>query len=343
MLSFVMVTQDDGPDLDAGLRALGAVMAPDDRLIAFDTGSTDHGAARLEAFDAPCDLIRLETGALGWAEAMRLALDLAQTPYLMALQPRDRLCPAPLSALRDHLAAAAPDLAVLQTGWWLCDPEHPMPRTDAARVTALSAPADPAALQGLCPDPRRLVLSRSPWRERSAVFGAGRTASSLYSEMLVQAGSVHVQPGPVLVHPPAPVDPVPLLRDVLREMAALPSAARTARLDARLVWLDEVVMRTPPEAGAALLDAFTLLLRGLARPLRARLRAADGPSGRVAAALHRRGRAETLATIALLAAQENRKRSDHLATDYARLRSDLDLALPGPDYLRALYARLRGP
>lgn len=343
MLSFVMVTQDEGADLDAGLRALDAVMTPDDRLIAVDTGSTDHSVARLEAFDARCHLVRLDAGALGWAEAMRLALDLAQTPYLMALQPRDRLCPGPLSALRDYLAASAPDLAVLETGWWLCDPDHPMPRSDTALAMALPAPADPAALQGLCPDPRRLVLSSARWRDRREALGADKTAVSLYAEVLAQAGSAHFQPGPVLLHPPAPADPVALLRDVAQEMAALPAAARAARLDARLVWLDEVVMRTPPEAGAALLDAFAGVLRGLARPLRRRLRAADGPAGMIAAALHRRGRAEALATLALLAAQENRRRTEHLATDYARLRGDLDLALPGPDYLRALYARLRGP
>ena len=41
-------------------------------------------------------------------------------------------------------------------------------------------------------------------------------------------------------------------------------------------------------------------------------------------------------------AAEQQRRMDNLAVAYGRLRQDLDLALPGSDYLHALYTRLRG-
>lgn len=337
-----MVTHNEGADLDPALHALGAAMTPADRLIVFDTGSTDRTVARLRAFGAPCHLVQLEVDVLDWGDAMRLALDLAKTPYLMAIGCRDRLCPDPLAELQGRLAAETPDLAVLETGWWLCYPDHPFPRTDATRSETLNATPKAEALQRLCPDPRRLVLSREVWQAQGAILAAPGSEGTLYATLLARAGTAIFQPGPVLLHQPAPLDSVAVLRDVGREIANLSAAARAARLDARLVWLDEAVLRAPPETGPALMAALSVLVRGLARPLRRHLREAEGPCGQLARAEHRGGRAEALATLALLAAHEDRTRTERLTADYARMRRDFDLALPGPDYLRALYERIRG-
>jgi len=45
--------------------------------------------------------------------------------------------------------------------------------------------------------------------------------------------------------------------------------------------------------------------------------------------------------LSLQMSAQQQRRTDILASAYSKLRQDLDLALPGPDYLRNLYTRLR--
>ena len=80
----------------------------------------------------------------------------------------------------------------------------------------------------------------------------------------------------------------------------------------------------------------------LPRGLRHRLAQHPGAAAPVLDALRNKDKGTALALLALRAEARNEMATRALAAEYATLRHDLGLALPGPEYLMALHARLQG-
>ena len=342
MLSYVMPVGNEGQEFDLTLAALAPVLAEGDELIVCDGSSTDQSLERAAQLGerAAVRLIRLEHPVDSLA-ALQIACRESDAPYLMALQPTDRLRPKPLAQLRARLVTESPDLAVLDSGWWLSDPQLPLPREDRGRVAAL--PERPAAqdLRGLCPDLGRLVLSRAALQENFKSPLLESSPAGRHVALLEAAETVIFQNGPVVLHALGGGALGTAPREAARLLAPLRGSAQAERLQELLCWLDEAVGFAAPSQAEELMASAQELERALSRGLRREMRGHPGACGRLMAALHRGGRAEVMALLALLAAEQSHLRSGHLARVYTRLRQDLDLALPGPDYLMELYSKVR--
>lgn len=339
MLSFAMVTRNEGRALDDTLRMLGATMAPEDHLIAIDAGSADRTAARLMEFAerAPCTVLQLDTPEIRLAQALLLALDAAQTAYVMWLGPRDHLRPEALTDLRQCLEMTAPDLAVTDSGWWYASPDRVWPRADAAQTATLPPDASGATLLGLCPDPRRLVIARAAGPHLRPILNDATRDPDLYAALVTAATAPAFVAAPVVLHALDSTDPAPQL-EALRQH--LPADTRTA-LHMVTAWSDDAVLRSAPDQAEALCAQLDVVWQALPPALQDALGTQSGPSAALFAALRAGGVRDAMLHFALSALTRQQQQSAHLAAEYAHLRHVVQAALPGPDYLRRLYDRAR--
>lgn len=334
-----MVTRDEGRALDETLRHLQAVMAPTDHLVAIDAGSTDRTATRLMEFAerAPCTVVRLDTDTVSRADALMLALDADQSDYVMWLGAHGRLRPQTLPALRHGLQNAAPDLAVVNSGWWFAAPDPVWPRADGARAARLPGNAPAEALLGLCPDPRRVVIARAAQaRLRPRLRQAG-SDPALYTALVSSVPHPVFLSDMILLHPQDTADPAPQLTALVRYLPTDDAAALTMIT----TWSDDAILRTAPAQAQALCTALHAVWEAVPAALRDPVQAHDGPSGALFCALHQSGVRDAMLSFALAALARQQQQSAHLAAAYMHLEGAVQAALPGPDYLRRLYDRAR--
>lgn len=346
-----MTTHNAGAALDGTLEALGRVMQHGDRLIAIDTGSTDGTLARLHAFSdvVGCDIIPLATPALHDGEALALAIDsalnvgtdAARPPYLMVLGPRDRLVPDVVEQLRIRLKNEQPDLAVFNSGWWHGTALRSVDRLDAARAAALPAHVAQADLFRLCPDPRRCVVAREIWQNQCALLNAAKTPSALYRALIAQYDKLAFLGHAMVLHPQDPTDPTLMIQDAQAHVTSLPRAAQSAALRDVMIWVDEAAQRTSVECADVLIHQIETFARHMPRRLRKQLRTHNGPAGALFDAHWHSGKQGALLRFALTALAAQHHQNEALVADYTQLQQDLQTALPGPQYLRDLYDRVR--
>lgn len=347
MLTFLMATGEEGPDLDLFLQSLARVIGPTDVLIVFHSGDAPT-LARLQDFaeDQPTQIIEIETPLAGLGDLLRLGLVLSETSYCLTLAPTDRLKPAGLTVLRERLERASPDLCLMGSAWWLADTSHPLPRADAAAFKTLPARPGAAALSGLLPDPRRLVFRTLSWAERAARWPAGLSGKPLYERALTERSDLAAQPATTLLHQPIAVDSVSMLADFRQALTARAKADRAACLTEWAPLLDEYLSLCAPEDAKICLGALpqiaALLPRRTRRMVGQMAEPFAGTFATLLAAQITQGNLGAKAELGMLLAAEQQRRNAVLARAYGQLRQDVDLALPGPDYLRRLYARLRG-
>lgn len=339
MLSFAMATRNEGRALDDTLRMLGATMAPEDHLIAIDAGSTDRTVARLMEFAerAPCTVLQLDTPEIRLAQALLLALDSAQTAYVMWLGPRDHLRPEALSDLRQCLEVTAPDLAVTDSGWWYATPDRVWPRADAARAATLPPDAAKSTLLALCPDPRRLVIARRAEPHLRPILNDATSDPTLYAALVAAATRPAFVAAPVMLHALDSTDPAPQLEALRQHLPADSQAA----LHMITVWSDDAVLRTAPDQAEALCAQLLAVWQALPPALQDAPCTHNGPSAALFAALRAGGIRDAMLHFALSALARQQQQSAHLAAENTQLRHEVQAALPGPDYLRRLYDRAR--
>lgn len=343
MLTYLLATRTEGPDLDLVLRGLSRASGPDDRLLVFHTGDGET-LRRLQAFAAhhPTRIIQTDSPLARLGDLLQLGLKMAETAYTFALTPTDRLQGDAITAVRAHLGAAAPDLCLVNSAWWLADDEHPLPRTDSALFEALPMKPDAAACAGLLPDPGRLIFRTADWADRTARWPKGLDGKALYDRAMADSTDLTCRTAPALLHLLTAVDPGPVLSACTDALAACPKGARAACLAQWGPLLDEHLALCPPAEARTILTALPGIIALLPRQVRRSLDSQPGSFARLLAARLREGDLGAKAELSLLLAAQQQHRTDILAAAYGRLRQDLDLALPGPDYLHALYTRLRG-
>lgn len=334
MLSLVLITCNDGPAGGGGLRrhlatlaqALSKLAQRDQvEVILIDLGSHDDTLAELTDFAASqggaARLIRLDTPDLDVTAQTALARAEARHPYVLFLDPGDHLTPAALPQLVAQLTKDRPDVMVLAQGNWVGDPDVILPAADAARATSLGADPSATDLLTLTPDPRRLLIHRKAAAEMP--LGPPAQMWPLWETALTGAKSLGFF-APVLCH------------HRLHEVDATPALAAASNAH-RLIWANDALYHGAPTQAGALITAAQSLTTQLTAD---QIAAAPAPLGPLLAALADGDPALAMAHLALYFAGQDRMHTTALAAAVTRLRTDLDTALPGPEYLRALYDRI---
>ena len=333
MLSFCLITRDAGPLLRNALQRLALAMAPDEDITVIDCGSEDDTLPELASFlePRPGELIRLDAPGPDRREAMTLAWGHARHPYLLCLDACDLVHPDGIGALRAQLLDKQPQVLVAQRNWWLGTPDLLLPSADTSRIGALGPTPTTEELLTLTPDPRRLVLHADlATRLTDRAHTEGGMALWEHTLGAAEHTALCSEPAwasPLPDHPAAPM--LAAVTDRQNDPAGFLRA---------LNWADDALYLTGPDEAPALLAAAQPLLERLdpAQPL-----PAIGPITRILEALRDEGRAMGLAQLVLELSNLERQRNRALADAIGRLRADLDLALPGPEYLRQLYDRIR--
>lgn len=338
-----MVTCNEGTAFEEALHAVAQAMQHGDHVIAIDTGSTDGTLERLARFGegVGCDVIRLDKDTFTASEALALGLEMAQTAYVMLLDARDRVHPDLLWHLRNRLKSDQPDLAMINTVWWSGDPEHARPRVDAARMETLPAVVDVAALHRLCSEPRRMVFARETWRAHAALLAQAPTAHALYTQITKSGDRCAFVNAPVVQQHPRFVAPVRLLEALGTHITHMPRGQQAEALQDSLILADDVVARTSPDKAVELVTALEAFAARLSRWIRPGLVNHEGPAGALWRARRQEGRQGALLWMAHRALAEQQQQNARLSTQLEQLHQQLELALPRPDYLRALYDRVR--
>lgn len=341
MLAILMLVHNAGRRLDLGLRQLQPVLHEGaGPLVLIDTGSQDGSLEKLQAFVAGpgrgAALLRLHQPRLTLAEAVELVRAETGMEYVLGLTGQDLLLPEALPPLRAMLQELQPELAVCGQGWWQTGLGAPLAAADAARMSA-------GAPEQLLPDLRRLL----PGTRLAARMGPVAPLPGLlgdwraYDAWLEAAGEVRVFPGPVLLRPMPQGKLAQRCDELAQALRAVPRRQRPALLEQGLSRIsDEIAFCDPATAGEDAAAA-ARLRRGLSWRARARAVRLPGPAGLLMKALQRGGETAALAVLAQQAAAQDRARLAALAGEIRSLREDLELALPGPDYLRELYERVR--
>ncbi|WP_204115969.1 hypothetical protein [Shimia biformata] len=339
------------PVLRRALDHLRHALTGADHLVALVCG--DPGDDTLpELARAGLDPVRMDEADLSWAAALKLVPSLVRDrteagtregaqnggPYLLALDAADMIDPGALDRLRRRLAGDGPDqpdLVVVNRGWWLGAPAVALPAPDADRLAALAPRPDRAALGALMPDPARLVIHRDLLARLDAADETDPVA--LWRLALERAER------------PLPWSDVVWLsrfrrRSAAPVFAAIPAgddAAPAAREQALTQAGDALAFTGPDEARAILRAAEDLLARLTPQLIPAAGIPGTGPAADLLRTLQDEGRAMALTGLLLDLATAEQRRTEALAAALSELRADLDLALPGPDYLRRLYDRIR--
>lgn len=338
MLSFVMVTHNEGPEFKDRLEALAKVMERGDRIIALDRGSTDDTPRVLAAFS---EVVGLESILLSQGEAFALGIGIARTNYVMLLGTQDRLNAQSLQKLRQNLEDAAPVLALINCGWWYGDPSQHIRRTDAARVQALPKQGDISLLYGLCPDPQRLVLAREAWVTHRAALAAAGGGHQLYTAVIERGEECLFVQNTVSLQPFVSRDPAPLIAALGVCIMDLPRSLQNISLRARLIWADDAVTYTHANQGAALLGALEAFSKSLPRRLRGLLYRHDGPAGALWRARRDGGQKEALLCFAQMALATQQRHNSLLIAQIEKLQKELQEVQPLPAHLQAIYDRMR--
>jgi len=353
-LGLVLLTGNDGRGLEPTLRRLHAVVAGGRvPLLIVDQGSDDGTLRRLAGFMADSGtapggrvrLLKLSAPEVDLDDATELARAELGADYVLGLRAGDLPCPPALEVLRVQLRARQPDLAICAQGWGLHGAA--LAPADATRLERMAGTGQPDP-DVLYPDPRRLLASA----ELRAQLGPMRRGSGaladwdLYDRWVGATRRRLIFSDPVLLRP-LPVSPVQSLFSALavRHAACPRGEGRVTALARGLIRIGDEMRFYDPDAAAEVIAAASGLLRVLTWPEARGLRALPGPAAELLATLRAGGRrlgwAAARAQLAAQAAEEDRRRLAALAGELRSLREDLDLALPGPDYLRDLYERVR--
>lgn len=266
--------------------------------------------------------------------------------HVLLVRAHERLVFAALPQLADWLVELDPERALLAGGWWLNEPYPPrpdalpqgvLPYPDAARLAALPQKPDAAALRSLCPDPRRILVTEDA-PDESDPFSDPALAWESWQKLLSGPATPTVFPEPVLLRPLPEAGAAATLALALTRLKDTPRGERGRFLEETASWLGDALVVSSaaeaPETDAALHRIWSML----SRRLRAQAAALPGPAGVVFSAV---ARGQSLAALSLLATARQEQIVRVMLAEQSQLRANLDLALPGPDYLADLYARVR--
>lgn len=338
MLTLALIIEKDACGLGRALDALAGVAQSGRRIVIVEGGTDGRDSDRIQAFRRRTGADAITVGShLRRGEAEALVRQRTGCEYLIAFGCDARINPAGLSALEAALSRSRPDLVVTGAGSWLGGPDHPVLHPDAERTHRATLTADARCLY---PDPRR-VLIRGGDTTRLCPIAEPEAAWRAWSRLMDPSKAVLVEAQPLILHPLPQGGPAPLMAFIASEVGNAPWRDQARRLAALLPWLGDAFALAPPNAAQATIGAAEQLLARLARRERQTLCTMPGAPGAVLRAIRARQQGEALAHLSLLATARSDAAQAAIAAQHAALQADLEAALPGPEYLRALHRRLR--
>ena len=343
MLGLTLLMQSDGPRLKLALASLKSALHPDDHLCIVDARPSPHPVPFLAQFvedhEAQAEVVQLDQPGLDVVSATQAMRPRLRGTYVMGLTEQDLVQPKALAELRRRVQADAPDMMIANDAYWVAGPASQLACADSQAMQDLAghgtgqSAITRSQAQALLADPRRLVLSREA-PELPPVPDWAR-----YDAALDKAGSLSVFTTPVLLRPL----PQPDVARLIEGLAPLLSDKGQGSADVALILrrVDHALVHHSPEDAARICAACRRVLGGLPRKTRRTLGTLPGQAAQLLHLVHTNGEGAAFGLLSLIAAQLDRKL--HLAqiAELRQLRQDLDVALPGPDYLMELYERVR--
>jgi len=364
--AFLLITRNAGPRLRLTCQSLAAALRPGDHVVVLDTGSEDDSIVRLRRFLAEDgwgdgvshDILTLsDHPGMTNADWVRLARTKAGARWCIPLGGRDLVQGEAMDALRRQLPdPPEPDLLVLANrGWWLSGPHSALPCPDSRRWPQ-EPPGEIAAVRNvartLAPDPARLVFGADFAAAPDALPLSGLAPQppeklsleklwQSYDAAIAAAGEIRFFAAPIILAPMGQNGVSDGLELVQARLRALPPEG--GELEVLLHRLGDLMAVLEPQDGLKFLNEMKAVLAALPRRLRARACAHDSPAGQLLEALRKGGTAGAMPHLSIGFAARERAHMRALTGEIAQLREDVDLALPGEDYLLRLYDWVRRP
>ncbi|KAA9005092.1 hypothetical protein [Histidinibacterium aquaticum] len=299
----------------ATLKSLSEMAGEEDEIVIAHAGPSPVLARFADAGGWPRPPEQIHLDARTSSEVLAETAAAAATHPGLFLPPGGVLQAEGLAELRQSLSKHPGRLHLLARGFRLAGLDTPLPPPESHRWP----PEVPANLR---PDPARLVPYAAPGSSDLV------EAAAFYLKRLEEAGS------------PAMVGTAPVLEPVPRSLAPALLAAAIKEAWVRPAWLsDELTLLGPEEVGEVL-DRLETICAG-SGSIAEVFRSETGPLSRIMNALTSGDASRALSEILLCIASQDRAERRAVAAALGRLRSDLDLALPGERYLRETYERLR--
>lgn len=341
MLTLALVIDDDAPGVQAALTALTGIPRDGRPLLIFDAGASPQNRDAVQHFlrRNGGELIMLGA-SITHGEAEDLARQRTGADYVLTLGCDDRVHPPGLHQLEECLRLH-PKHVLLAIGWWLTSCNRYLTGPDEARLTAMGATIQAEEAARLFPVPRRLLV-KGGQRQKSEADDDPAETWSVWTSALKNVDEIHVQPVPPILRRMPSHGPASLMKFIQASFAKAPRAERAARLARLLPWLADECTLAPAEAALSTMTAATALLRAMPRAQRRMLCSMPFAPGALFQSLQNGQKDQAMAHLCMMAAARNDAKTTALAEEYAALRSDLEAALPGPEYLRELHSRLMG-
>lgn len=325
MLSLVVFTQDAGPGLVHDLETLDRTMVPGIDVVLIDTGSVDYTLTHLRIFCEyrPARFIQIDTPDMDTTARIALARAQAHYPYMLVLQPKDRVNPVAIKALSAQLDRQRPDVVVLGQQFWIGEPGAVVPAPDAVRADQIDEGPHADDLLALRPDLKRVLVHADLVKDPVPTHDPAHDWPQ-WRNLMGHTGSFGFFRDAVLASPlPQP--------DALAAIAGAQDAVS-------LGWANDTLRLADPAQADELIAGLTDLSARVTPDQRDH---APAPLGPILQALGAKDHATAMAHLALMFAAQDRLYTQALQGIVMQLRSDLDLALPSPAYLRTLYDRIR--
>jgi hypothetical protein len=325
MLTLVLFTQDAGPGLIHDLEALDRAMAPDIDMVVIDTGSVDDTLTHLRIFceHRPVRLIQTEASDMDGAARVALARAQTHSPYMLILQPKDRVDPVAIKALSMQLDRQRPDVMVLGQQFWIGEPGAVVPAPDVVRADQIDEDPQADDLLDLRPDLARVLVHADLVKDPVPTNDPAHDWPQ-WRDLMGHTGRFGFFRDAVCAVPLPHVNTV--------------SAIAMAQDAVSLGWANDTLRLADPAQADELIAGLTDLSTRIPPDQRDH---APAPLGPILQALAAKDQATALAHLALTFAARDRLCTQALQGVVMQLRRDLDLALPGPEYLRRLYDRIR--
>lgn len=351
-LSFILPLRDASPSLWRLCLSLAAVTAPGDRIVAVDGGSRDKTPQLLRRFateigwgpEVGFELIALEEPGMSLAALAEIGRDRAMGSWCLEIHADDLVLASGIAALREVLSGQENGIVLANHAWMLAGPASPLPCPDADRWPDQGSDISArATAQRLYPDPQRVICrSGGPVaRVLASDLGPSERYDAALEDVPNDEAEIGFCTAPVRLAPLPPDTDLVSLTAMQGILQQLPANAASEIFEPHLLRAGDALIRLSPGQAEPWLEQAQTGLAALPRRLRKAICAHDSPAGRLLGILQKEGRSAARTSLSLILAETQRQQADALRDEVAQLRADLDIALPGADYLERMRARAR--
>lgn len=334
MLSLCLHDLHQDPLMRRKLQELTPHLSDAFELIVFDTSDDTEVLAELRQFARGCNMqvVVLDPSSTPVRNMSEIAKAAASFPYVLVLDSNEWVAAEYLPELVAHLFQTQPEVCVLGHAYWYGDPAVIWPTSDMPRLTALSVSPSAQELRALTPLIHRFI-------QRDAVSNNSEEPDqnwNVWCDVLDRTQKATTFAHPVLR---TPLPKACAAKTIAAAIAV--ASARPKDLELVLQWSSDVFHLAAAEDALDLLTVITTLVLTFPKGASAFADQDTTPFGSVLKAVKEGETALALSHITLVATINSQIANQLIVHEVSRLRRDLDLALPGPDYLRRLYDRIR--